>query len=192
MPEDAVALFREFRARWLAGNWPDATDYLERAGGEADDLALMLELFLSRPLPAPAPDEARVYIDALARGESPLLELRRRRGIRREAVEDFLLERFQLDPGRRARLKRRYHELESGLLEPERLSGRLIEALSELFAANVRSLVTWRPPELRAEPAYFRAAAAPAASVPPSPVPDDEEDEIDRLFLGGAATEKEE
>ncbi|GEM_PF-1248269 len=185
-PERVSALFREFRARWLAGDWPDAAEYLARAGEEADDLALMLELLLAQPVPEPAPEEARAYVEALTRGESPLLELRRRRGLRRQAVEEFLVERFRIDPARRPKLKQRYHELESGLLAPERLSARLLEGLSELFGARVRDLVTWRAPELGAEPAYFRAPATPPLEGAASPLRAEAEDEVDRLFFGGA------
>ena len=54
-------------------------------------------------------------------GNPPLLELRRRRGLKRDLVVDGLVRLLGLDPGKRERVARYYDELETGLLDASRV-----------------------------------------------------------------------
>lgn len=185
MSKAVFQLFDEFRDRWARGEWPDAAEYLERAGGDADELALLIDAFLQRAEPPPPREEALALVEAWAKGESPLLELRARRGLRRDAVVDFVVETFGLDPAKRAKVRRYYHELETGQLDPAGVSGKLVVALGRLLGARLGDLLAWRPALLTARPAYYRAAAPPAAAPAPQEAAAELPDEIDLLFTGG-------
>ncbi|SRR6266545_8359081 len=129
-------------------------------------------------------EQAVELFEAWQAGESPLLRLRTAQGLKREAVVSALVQTLGLDPKKDEKVKRYYHELESGLLEPERVDGRVWDALAKALSARVSDLVAWRPaqPELPA-PAFARAsqpmmAASRASESPEEPT----KDEIDRLF----------
>ena len=192
MGEDVLDLLEEFARRFAAGERPDAREYLARAGEGAPRLAALLERFAVSAVP-PDPDEDQVAaLRAWLGGEPPLLELRRRRGLRREAVVDALVRSLALDPAKRDRVAGYYHRLETGQLAPERVDRRVFAALAGALRARVEDLLPWPAPPPHAEPAYFRAAGEPPAEeqaalplpLPPQPGPA-EPDEIDRLFTGG-------
>ena len=173
-------LFDEWCAAWAASEWPDAEEYLARAGKGADDLAVLIEAHLARSDPPPAPVEAAALVEGLVGGE-PLLELRRRRGLTRETVIDFLLQRFGIDARKRQKVQRLYHEIETGQRVPA--DERLVAALSDVFKARVAELFAWTPRPLLAEARYLRASeAAPAAALAPASAPRPERDEVDELF----------
>jgi hypothetical protein len=182
MPEDVFTLFDDYAARFARGEAPDLRGYLMRAGEGAGELGRLVDAFLARASP-PEPDEERV---ALARawvaGQPPLLELRTRRGLRRDAVVDGLVQLLGLDPTKRAKVKRYYHELESGLLEPRGVDRRVWEALAETLKAQLGDLVAWRPRPAQAATVYLRASEALSAPPPQPAVAEEPEDEIDRLF----------
>ena len=186
MAEDVSRLFDEYAVAYRRGERPDARAYLERAGAARGELADLIDAFLTRA-PAPAPDEATVALmEAWAAGEPPLLALRVRRGLRREAVVEALIAALGLAPGKRAKVARYYHELESGLLDPAGVSRRVFEALAETLQARAPDLQSWRarPPEPAA--AFLRApepVAAPLAAPAPAQ-PEEAWDEVDELFRG--------
>ena len=158
MPPSAVdELFADYAAALARGERPRAADYLDRAGAEADALATMIERFLQAvPRPA-ATAEDSALLAAWLQHEPPLLELRRRQGLKRAAVVDSLLGRLGLASSSRSRLADAYHELETGQLDPAGVDQTVWSALTEILKANVRELAAWRPPPLAASPA-FRAA----------------------------------
>jgi hypothetical protein len=180
-------LFAEYAAAYARGERPSAREFLARAGGETDELALLIDRFLARA-PAPVADERAVELfEAWQAGESPLLRLRALRGTKRDSVVDALVRTLQLDPQKKGKVRRYYHELESGLLDPERVDGRVWDVLAEELSARAADLISWRPKPMRfAASAFARTDEITArVSVPPAAPKEKEEDEIDRLFLSG-------
>jgi hypothetical protein len=171
---DVFSLFEE----WLASTGANVEEFLARAGAEADDLRLLIELHLARAEPPPATEEAVVAVTALATGEPPLLELRRRRGLTRDALVDALIRAFAVDPAKRAKVERYYHEVETGQRRPA--DPRLVRWLGGELRARLEDLLAWRPAPSHPEPVYFRAAEAFAPA--PASTPEVEWDEIDELF----------
>jgi hypothetical protein len=183
---DVLALFEEYAAAYARGEGPRARDFLARAGGDADELAGLLDGFLRRA-PAPRPDaEALAAVGALISREPPLVALRNERGIRVEQVVDALVKTLALDPKKRAKVRRHYQRLETGLLPPKGVSARVWDVVAGLLGPGAReAALGWRVDALAAPaPAYFRAdapAAAPAMRMRAAAEPK-EPDEIDRLF----------
>lgn len=187
-------LFDEYASAYARGERPRAAEFLERAGPDADELAALLDRFLVAS-PRGEPDAQTVaLVGAWLEGEPPLVGLRVARGIRVDGVAQELVSRLGLDPGKRAKVKRLYQELEKGLLEPARVSERVWAALGAVLGPAVEQARRWRPAELRgAAAAYYRRtsfeplSADLVAGVPmmrPSMQQADAEppDEIDRLF----------
>lgn len=169
-----MTLFQEFAASFERGQEPDVRAYLERAGGRKDDLAELLDRWL-RIVPAPAPsEEAVAEARSWLAGDPPLVALRSGRGLTRDSVVDFLIERFRLPSAKRDKVRRYYHEVETGQLAP---NPRIREALALLLGGPIRS---WKPRPLEAEPAYFRTRAL-GPQVAPAPAAE-EWDEVDELF----------
>jgi hypothetical protein len=192
---DVAALFDQYAAAFARGDEPDLREYLTRAGDGADELARLVEAFVAAA-PAAEPSEERIALTrAWAEGQSPLLEVRTRRGVRREEVVDRILSRFGIDGAKRQKVAGYYHELEAGLLDPLRVDRSVWELLAELLRASVSDLrrrPRLSPPPMGMVVAYRRAApkaafgelaapAAPAAAREPEPP-----DEVDRLFRFGS------
>jgi hypothetical protein len=186
VPERVDELFGEYAAAYARGERPAAGEFLARAGGEADELAGLIDRFLS-VAPAPIPDEATVALfGAWQTGESPLRRLRTARGVTREAVVSVLVKALGLDVKKEAKVSRYYHDLESGELEPERVDRRVWDVLAASLGARVADLMGRRPPllELRSVP-LARAPMAMASMEAPTAADTDteaEDDEVDRLF----------
>ena len=185
MAEFARELFAEFADAYARGERPDAQAFLERAGGEGDELARLIERFL-QGVPAPSAEPQDVALLAAWLGtEPPLLELRRRQGLRVDEVVDRLGTALGIDAKRQPRLKWQYQRLEGGTVDPAGVAVRVWQALAEIFAAPARDLArAWRAqPTPRA--AYLRASLAASAAIPPMPGLDSDE-EIDSLLAGNA------
>jgi hypothetical protein len=187
MADEVFHLFDDYAARFARGERPDTREYLARAGEGADELAAMIDRFLqAAPVPAAGEDE-RTLAAAWIGGEAPLLALRNRRALKRDAVVDALITAFGLDPAKREKVKGYYHRLETGLLEPRRVDGRVFEVLAETLRASLTDVRAWRPQTQGIEAAYMRRDAEAAPSMPPLVLAGEagERDEIDLLFLGG-------
>ena len=190
MAERANELFGEYAQAYARGERPAAIEYLARAGGEADELANLIDRFLARA-PAPAPDVNTVELfEAWQAGESPLLRLRVAQGLRREAVVATLMKTLALDPAKERKVARYYHELESGLLDASGVDRRVWETLAKALGARVADLLAWRPSQLDFPATAFARASTPMAamSVPQRAEEPPEEDEVDRLFRRSRAT----
>ena len=176
-------LFDEWAASWARGERPDPRTYLERAGMHDNELSRMMDAYLQLA-PRPEPDAERTaLVEAWMRGESPLVDLRARRGLKRDDVVASLLQDLGLAAAKRPFLSNRYHELEAGLLEPSRLSGRLVDSLVAVLRTTEDVIRTWRPRRLEVSTAYRIASAGP---LPAAPARAEERDpEVDALFLSG-------
>lgn len=179
---DVAVLFDEYAAAYARGERPRLDGYLARAGAGAEELARLVEAFLqAAPAPAAAPADVAT-LDAFLAGDPPLLALRTARGVTRDAVVDAILAALALAPALRAKVRRRYHDLEAGLLDPERVDRRVVAAIAEAVGARAADLFAWTPrPPAAAARAYLRIAEAPAAAAPPAAAPEPP-DEVDELF----------
>jgi hypothetical protein len=188
VPEPIDQLFAEYAAAYARGERPQAREFLARAGGRVDELADLIDAFLAR-VPAPAPDKQTVELfEAWQASESPLLRLRMARGLTRDAVVAALVRTLRLDEKKKEKVRRYYHELESGLLEPERrVDRRVWHVLAEALSARVSDLVGWRPrPRSFSAPVFARAAGMSAMLSAPTMAQGEQEreegDDIDHLF----------
>jgi hypothetical protein len=184
VPEQIAQLFAEYADAYARGERPRAEEYLARAGGQADELAGLLERFV-QATPAHEPDaETLALTEAWLTGEPPLVGLRASKGVRVDEVVDALVERLGLDPAKRAKVKRYYQRLEGGLLEPSRVSRKVWDVVTSLIGPRSEELGAWQARPAAAEAVYLRTAE-PAAAAPLFAEPGDAEaDEIDLLFLG--------
>jgi hypothetical protein len=174
-------LFDEWAASWARGERPEPRTYLQRAGHHSDELGRMMDAYMQlAPRPEPDPDRVEL-VEAWLRGESPLVDLRARRGLKRDDVIDSLLQTLGLPAGKRPFLSNRYHELEAGLLEPRGLSERLVVSLAGVLRTSEDVIRTWRPRKLQFSPAYRTASAAPAPAAPARV--EERDSEVDALFL---------
>ena len=152
----------------------------------------MMERYLRASRPSAALEETVDLVRAWAAGEPPLVALRARRGVKGDTLVDAVMRAFRLPEEKRAKVKRYYHELEAGLLDPRRLKQELVDVLAEALRTRPAQLFLMRPRPLQVEPSVmFRAPEAPAAAMdrivvsraePPA------NDEVDRLF--GVAAER--
>ena len=177
-------LFAEYAAAFGRGERPRAGEYLARAGGERDELAALIDRFL-RAAPRPtATVEDSVLLAGWLQHEPPILELRRRQGLKRGEVVERLLGALGLKAASRERLADAYHELETGQLDPAGVDASVWRALAEILRANVRELAGRRPPPLAAEPAF--RFGSPEVSVESELVIRQDQsaagDDVDRLF----------
>jgi hypothetical protein len=145
---EALEDFKAGRPRAL----PDYLALVERS--EQAELAELLSLFFMREAAAAGPepvDAARLerairVIDRLSAtgpaGNLPaaLAELRRTRRLRRDDVVTALAERFDVRGAGRERLRRSYHELETGQLGGRGLSKRLLAGLGEILRVDAEDL----------------------------------------------------
>jgi hypothetical protein len=195
MRPNADLLFEEFAARHARGEHPDVRDYLDRAGDERDDLAVLIDGYVaSVPALEPSAETRAVFAELVPIDAStpPMLAARVRLGMRRSQVVRFLVGSLGVDERQEDKVARYYHELETGLLDPERVEPLVWHNLAKLFGTQIRSLMVRPndpPPAMVA--AYFRRADDVALDMreihaPAAPAPEPERDDVDRLFTGNA------
>lgn len=183
MTERVDELADAFIVAYRRGEDPDLRTYLERAGEQRDELARLVEVLLRAvPPPEPTPEALALARTWVAEQEPPLVALRVRRGLKRDEVVDALRRSLGLGEAAREKLQLRYHELETGQLQPSRVDRRVWQALAETLRARAEELISWaRPLTPVPAPVMFRADAPGGA--PPSVLESREEpDEVDRLF----------
>jgi hypothetical protein len=180
-------LFGSWAAGYARGESPDPLPYLEQAGSSADDLAALMDGFLQLvPRDAPS-EETLVLARAWVSGESPLVALRVSRGVRRDDVVDAVMREFELAPAGRPKVRRYYHELEAGLLDPTGVDRRVLDLVAHMLRATRDAILAWRPRSLAASPAFRASGGGAPAPSPPAPAAAAHEDEVDRLFRSAAA-----
>jgi transcriptional regulator with XRE-family HTH domain len=182
----------EFIDEWNKGHRPRAREYLARLpdGPERDELADQITSWLE-VAPTPSYDEeTRSQIRSepiVASVLDSVPALRARAGLSISELASRLIDRLSLDRGDTSRTAGYLQQLESGSLDPTRVSRRLLDALGALLGH------TLSPPRPAAG-AIFRAESDSAdwvrddiellsrAALTPAPPP---MDELDRLFTGG-------
>jgi hypothetical protein len=173
-------LFARYADAYARGERPQAREFLAQAGGEADELAALIDGFLARAPARPPSRETEALLEAFVAEEPPLVALRAGRGVRVNDVVDALVGGLGLGPDRWDKVKRLYQRLEQGGLDPRPVSER-VWALVERVVPGARE-VARVPPRPAAAQALFRLDAH-AAAPPPMPEPPREPlDEVDELF----------
>jgi hypothetical protein len=175
-------LFAEYAAAFGRGERPRVNEFLERAAGDGDELAAMIDRFLRAAPRRSATVEDSVLLASWLQSEPPLLELRRRQGIKRAVVVDRLLAALGLMATSRDRLAEAYHELETGQLDPAGVAPTVWSALTEILKGNARDLAGWRPPPIAAAPAFRMSEMRLESSPAVGEDQDTTEDDVDRLF----------
>jgi len=203
----ADELLDQFIADWNAGRRPRVEDYLERAPtGERDELGALMNTFLDHaPTPQfssetiaaiqrePAVSELGALADSRAGFWPSLLpRLRRRAKLTRDQLVLQLAERLAL-PGQEPKIKRYYHQMEAGTLDPEGVSMRVLDSLAAVVGVKTRELeeagsfqgaggLASGPLYARAQEANELSGAEWTATMPASA---GDWDEVDELFRGG-------
>lgn len=184
---------------------PDYLGLVPRS--ERAELAELLSIFFMREAVAAGPErvDPELYERALGvldrlsatgpAGNLPaaLAELRRTRRLRRDDIVGAIAERFGVKGAGHERLRRSYHELETGQLSGRGLSRRLLNALGEILRVDPEDLAAAAS---RAAPSAMRPARAfgrGVGEVDPvrgiygeEPARDESERLVDDLFRGGA------
>ncbi len=196
-------LLERFQAELRRTGEADPRVYLSQVqGAERAELAALLDVALELA-PDPPFDPARfaawresghgkAAIARVARATGPeesLVKLRNAAEIPRSKLVAGLAQALGLGECEPA-VRRRYHQLESGQLEPTGVSARVWSALGELLgrsAEAARAAAGAAGPATGAAGAVFArtAATADAALAPPAPASEEPDDpEVDALFLG--------
>ena len=187
----AEELLEQFIAARTRGEDPDPRDYVARAGADAEALVEMLDAYLeTAPTQEPSP-EVRRMVERWAEGEPTLLTLRTGRGRRVGEVAQAIVERFGFSPGKAGRVRERYQELESGLIDPAGVEDGVFAAIADALEVPVSRLAVWRGRDYRAP-----EITAPAFRVPDAEMTVEQHrlmgevrrrssrqaDEVDRIF----------
>lgn len=184
MTVDPETLLDELARRHARGEPLDVEGTLARAGDRADELAPLIEAFLTRA-PRRGPTEASLrFVRSL--DEPPLLRARVAKALRVDDVVDAIVAECELDPGARPRVRRYYQQLEGGILDPSRVATSVWDAITGLLGRS-RALLSAPPGPAPAAAPMFRADAlfqlGRSAATAPAPEPEPP-DEVDALFLG--------
>ena len=185
-------LIEEFRRAYLAGERPDAAAFMARADDDQRDaLGVGIRMVLAEEAPPDPAPETLVMVQAMMRGEQPLIALRTAKGLTRDTVVHRLRELLLLGPEREPKVAEYYHELETGQLPLAGIRDRVFDALAGALDVARSSLMLKGPgPEARGSQfAAFARQAEPGAPVdvanPLLGTPTGEPDEVDDLFTGG-------
>lgn len=186
---DIHALEQEFRREYAAGRHPDAAAFLERVPEEQrEELGRRIrEVLAEEPPPDPAP-ETLLMVQAMLRGEPPLLQLRASRGMSRDEVVSQLRDELDIEPAKEQRVAVYYHELETGQLPLAGIRDRVFDAVAKVMGVARASLML-QGPERSADgagkPVFARAEPGAEVSLDMLAATPGERDEVDDLFTGG-------
>jgi hypothetical protein len=185
VPEPVFDLFAEYAGAYTRGESPQAQAYLERAGAGADELAQLLEAFLTAaPRPAASAD-AVALVSAWAEGEPPLVHLRASHGVRVDDVVEAIVNETGLAASTRAKVKGYYQRLEEGFLAPDGVSERVWNVLRRVISPLAEAAAAWSTPVVADDAAYFRATGIPVVGSAVTAPPDATRDQVDELFTSG-------
>lgn len=200
-------ILNEFIDAWRAGESPDAGAYIDRAPpGARPELARTIEDFLSL---APEPqydaaawatltaDPAVARIAAAVESDDAeswsvlLPRLRERRGLSLDALAGAVSERLGLAAGRQPKARAYLDDLEHDRLVPERLSRRLLDALSTVLGTPAAWLERAGAAPVASAGALYRRQGEGAVEQRLEVIADAmlagaaDWDEVDELFQGG-------
>ena len=184
MTVDLETLLDELAQRHARGEPLDVEGTLRRAGDRADELAPLIERFLTRaPRREPSP-RALAFVRSL--DEPPLVRARVAKAVRVDDVVDAIVEACEIRPDARAKVRRYYQQLEAGILDPSRVAESVWDAITGLLGRS-RAVLSVPPGPAPAAAPMFRADTGLllqerlVALPPQEPEPPDE---VDALFLG--------
>ena len=186
---DNHALAEEFRQACAAGEHPDAAAFLARAPeDQREGLGRLLrEVLADEPPPDPAP-ATLLMVQAMLRGEPPLLELRTSKGMTRDRVVSDLREELGLEAADEQRVAVYYHELETGQLPLAGIRDRVFEAVAKVMGV-ARSSLLLQGPEARGtgtpQAVYARAEPGTEVNVDALAALPGGPGAVDDLFTGG-------
>ncbi len=185
--DSLMRLFDEFAAAHAAGRDPDVLAFLDRAGADADRFADLADRYLQTAPLGDADPLERALVESRVRGEPARLVPRRDLRLRVDDVVDRRRDALALPAQATGVLQRRYQELETGLLAPDRVKASVWTALRGVFGGDVRYLTGPRqPPAAASAGALFarlrevEPGEAPAAPAPGEP--DEATALVDELF----------
>lgn len=177
----------------------DPLPYLDDAGSDdRTELAALIDQFLAtrghQPFDAAAFERFRSRPEIVAmsqrivdRAPLTLVNLRRDAGVSKVQLGERLARDLGVE-GCAGEVKARYHDLETGTVDPARVRGRVWEAIAAAFgidAAHVRAGATgaFGGPRLGGAFARTDVAPAPGAPVAAEPVQTDAERRVDEAFF---------
>ena len=186
---DIDTLTEEFRRAYTAGDHPDAAEFLARVGADdRDELGRRIRgVLVEEPPPASAP-ETLLMVQAMLRGDPPLLELRTARGLTRDEVVSGLRHELDLDPTDEERVAVYYHELETGQLPLAGIRDRVFEAVASVLGVARSALLLQGPGSHSGTPTqavFARAQPGAEVNLVALTAPPDQHGAVDDLFTGG-------
>ena len=202
------ALFEEFVAGWSKAESPDLDALLNRAGPDREELASLIDVFLTRAPrgePTPAALQAVGALSARLAQEPPLLSARVSARKRLQEVVDAIVAFCDLPASAGQFVRSYYQRLEGGLLDPNGVSNRVWTAIEQAVSPAAKKLafdgftpVLPAPAqggmlfkraasEDRAAPAAPASFAAASALIPGAgaAAPDEIERRVEALFTAG-------
>lgn len=187
--DDLVA---EYRRAYVAGERPEVRDFIEQADEpHREELGRRIRLVLAEEDPPDPAPETLLMVQAMLRGQPPLLELRTSKGMTRDEVVTKLRGELGLEATSEPRVAVYYHELESGQLPLAGIRDRVFEAVAKVMGVARASLML-KGPDPTGGTGNGMARAVFARGTPGGPVELDalaalpgEPDEVDDLFTGG-------
>lgn len=194
---DVETLLRAFISDYRATGRPHARRFLdELTGTDRLELEAYIERFLADEAERPFDPEAfaRFRADPVRAAmverivdDTTLEQLRRRAGVSKARVAEALAAALGL-AGRERQVKARYHDVERGAVDPDRVRRPVWEALAELFGQRAERLrdaaVTgFSGPADEAPQVAFARTDMPVMGVDARPAAGGDESDVDRAFF---------
>lgn len=195
------SLFEELVARWRRDEPLDVDELLGRAGGEADQLAALIDSFFERaPRRAPSLQAQQAITDLSTRleREPPLVAARVAARRRVRDVTQALVAECGLPPDAESLVRSYYQRLEGGLLDPAGVSEKIWVVLENLLGLKARKIAqagfAGRGGLGPAPSLVYQRVGTPDSSAPTAAPPaasqkpvDDIQREVERLFTAHTA-----
>lgn len=194
---DVESLLRAFIADYRTSGRPHAGRFLDEATGTDQlELAAYIERFLADEAGRPFDPAAferfragparRAMVERII-DESTLEQLRRHAGVSKARIAEVLAANLGL-AGRERQVKARYHDIERGAVDPDRVRRPVWEALAELFEQRAERLrdaamAGFSGPADEAPQVAFARTDMPVMGVDARSATSDDESDVDRAFF---------